>query len=431
MGTAVLLRPGWPATESPLPKSPITRAGVGKSSRRLARRAGREAALAALEELDGLRPDLLLVFATTGLAQQELLDGVAEVAAGVPLCGCSGEGVITQGSSDESSHAVSVMAVASEALRFTTLFVPASPPPADGDLAPALAAAVRGALADDSRLLLLFPDGARIDAAALVAGLSEALPPGLRIAGGAAGAIVETWQTYQYHDGRAHQGGVSALLISGDVVPELAVSHGCEPMGLLLTVTSAQPPRVMSIDDRPALELFRDYLDEEVTSPSVTDLVHLGLGIHLDDEAPAVTLGGPHPAASHIIRTPIGHDPVTGSLLFGGGIAEGTRVRMTRRNPDRIRQGAMDVGRQVADRHPFQEPLLVLQFDCAGRGRLFGDDATGNTVEPLQGALGRHLPWLGFHSFGEIAPLSRRSYFHNYSVVLCALYPGSSDGGAR
>jgi hypothetical protein len=40
----------------------------------------------------------------------------------------------------------------------------------------------------------------------------------------------------------------------------------------------------------------------------------------------------------------------------------------------------------------------------------------------MQEILGRDLPWLGFHTYGEIAQLGGTTYYHNYTVVLLALY---------
>ena len=38
---------------------------------------------------------------------------------------------------------------------------------------------------------------------------------------------------------------------------------------------------------------------------------------------------------------------------------------------------------------------------------------------PVAGAT---VPWIGFHTYGEIAELGGQPYYHNYTVVLCALY---------
>ncbi len=36
--------------------------------------------------------------------------------------------------------------------------------------------------------------------------------------------------------------------------------------------------------------------------------------------------------------------------------------------------------------------------------------------------LGRETPWIGFHTFGEIAPIAGETFYHNFTVALCALY---------
>lgn len=88
-----------------------TRTAVHLSTERDAGEAGRRAASAAQTSL-GARPDLMLVFATAGYAQESLLATIREVVG--PRCaiaGCSGEGVIAGGDSREVDHAVSVMGV--------------------------------------------------------------------------------------------------------------------------------------------------------------------------------------------------------------------------------------------------------------------------------------------------------------------------------
>ena len=49
----------------------------------------------------------------------------------------------------------------------------------------------------------------------------------------------------------------------------------------------------------------------------------------------------------------------------------------------------------------------------------------------VQEALGRDLPWIGFHTYGEIAQLAGNAYYHNYTVVLLALYDREPVDGTR
>jgi len=66
----------------------------------------------------------------------------------------------------------------------------------------------------------------------------------------------------------------------------------------------------------------------------------------------------------------------------------------------------------------------MLQFDCTGRGRVLCGERTAEiVVEPLQQVLGADVPWIGFHTFGEIAPLRGRTHYHACTAALCALYP--------
>ena len=48
--------------------------------------------------------------------------------------------------------------------------------------------------------------------------------------------------------------------------------------------------------------------------------------------------------------------------------------------------------------------------------------AAQEIVKPLRQTLGPKTAWLGFHTYGEIAPIAGRPYYHNYTVALCAVY---------
>src|SRR5664280_1266156 len=95
-----------------------TAAGVGYSIRRNPAEAGREAALKAMQQAGTEAPDFVFVFATVGYNQEVLIRSIREATSGAPLSGCSGEGIITQGTADETNFGVSVMVIRSDDLRF-------------------------------------------------------------------------------------------------------------------------------------------------------------------------------------------------------------------------------------------------------------------------------------------------------------------------
>jgi hypothetical protein len=391
-----------------------TTATVAKSDNRDPSRAGREVARRALAEL-GRRADLFLVFAAAGYDQAALIAAIAGEGGDTPLAGCSGEGVITQAGSDERAHAVVLMAIASDKATFDTFFVEGLSRDARA-AGLALADRVRRLDQRRGRCLLLFPDGVTGNSTALLAALQERLPYPVTIAGGTAGELAKFERTFQYHDGRVLSDAVSAVLIGGDVAVETAVSHGCEPIGGVRTVTRSDGGTVYEIDGRSAWSVFKEYLDGNPVDLSAADSVHLSFGERL----PKRTGDG---YGQYIMRTPFALDRESGALFFPGSLAQGSKIQMTRRDPDRIRKSAMQSANELAARRPRQRPNLVLHFDCAGRGRIiFGDHATEMAITPIQEILGRDLPWVGFHTYGEIAQLEGTAYYHNYTVVLLALF---------
>ncbi len=401
----------------------LTHAAVGQSRRRDPLAAGAEAAAEAVAKLGGAAPRLVLVFATTGYDQQPLLDGVRQVTGDAPLSGCSGEGIITQAGSDEGSHAVAVLALAHPALRARTAQVTGVSKDPDG-----AAARLAALLSDAPRppgLVLLFADGITFDCGRFLGELERRLPTPLTLVGGTAGTELgsfSTWTTWQYHDGRAASDAVSAVVLEGAVAAELSVHHGCQGMGLELMVTRSDGATVAELDGRPTFSVLKEFLDSDAQDLSANADLHLVVGVPLP--------GGPAEGYGDLLlRSPMRLDPASGAVFFtGGGLEEGKRIQLVRRDVDQMREGAERAARELAARRPGQRPFLVLQFDCTGRGRvLCGERTTAIVVDPLQAVLGKDLPWIGFHTFGEIAPLGGAARYHACTVALCALYAVPAD----
>lgn len=389
-------------------------AHVGTSQRIDSTAAGLEAARAARAGLGGHPAAVALVFASADHDHAALLAAIRAELPGVPLVGCSGEGVIAHDDSSEALAATAVMAIASDRVRFETfLFDDYGRDP--GGAARALAARVNAA-GVEARCLCVMPDGLQGNCSELLGTLHDLVEVPMPIVGGAAADAMTFDITYQYGEGRVVSGGLAALLISGPVDVEVAVSHGCSPVGLERSVTRAADGWIHEIDGRPAWQIFREYLGDDAEDLNAEGIVHLCIGERL-------TRG----AADYdpfVIRTPLQLDKPTGALFFpGGGLTEGRAIQFTRRDPDKIRASARDTADRLRGTHPGRMPDAVLQFDCAGRGRiLWGGCASGEIVAPLRQQLGPSAPWIGFHTYGEIAPIAGQPYYHNYSVALCALY---------
>ncbi len=390
-----------------------TRVGTGRSLSRDPLVAGREAMALALAPLEGRRAALVFLFATAGYDQQSLVEAVHHAADGAPVLGCSGEGVIGEHGSEEGSHAVVVAAVSSEEIGFHPLKVEnisADPERAARELARQVAEC-----GTQGRLLLLFPDGVTFQFGNFFQTLDRALPYPLVVAGGTAGDMFTFQRTYQYFGGQAHSDSLSAVLISGKVDPQLVISHGAALLGTEKQVTSSGQGELREVEGQPAWDYFRQFLPEEAQSLNGMHSAHLVVAERLP--APVEGFG------EFVVRVPLRLDEARGTLAFAAEIPEGTMVQAAVRDAPMVARRGEEAARELRARRS-ERPLLVIELNCAGRGRLlFGEQTNPMLIRPQLAAFEEHTPWVGLHTFGEIAPVGGETRFHNFTGVLCALYP--------
>jgi hypothetical protein len=233
------------------------------------------------------------------------------------------------------------------------------------------------------------------------------------IGGGAGQPFGRQHRTYQYEDTRAHSDAVVALVLEGEVELVHDLTHGTEPLGIELTVTESAENLVTGIDGRRALDVLQDQMGvtDGIDQSQTADWA---LGLHLGHEADDYE--GP------ITRAIFGTDPETGAIVFQAPIPSGSTVQLCHRTRAAVHDRAVRMARRLRERLADAQPLLLLGFECAARPRPFlGDDGALAEVRTMQDVLGRELPWLGTYAWGELAPVGRRSYFHNYTFPLVAL----------
>lgn len=387
--------------------------GVGRSFATDARRAAEEAFAAATTGLDG-PPSSLIAFATAGYDAETVLASLGRLAPDAAVVGCSAEGVITQGRADELDYALGIMAIGTPELRGEPFMVPSYA----SDSGAAAAQLVREITARNIArpvALLVFTDGLTGDCTEFLTALADGLPWPIPIVGGAAGDALRMERTQQFRGREVATGSVSALLFHGRARATTYIGHGCRPIGLTKTVTRAEGGWVVELDGESAWEHFRSYLDGAPEDLKADGIMHLSVGQVLPGERGELA-----------VRTPMLLRKSDGALFFpGGGLEVGAKLRMLRRDPQQISEDAVAVARRMLEDAEGRKPDFVLQFDCSGRGKLlFGSCAADELVRPVQAIVGNDVPWLGFHTYGEIATTSGAPRYHNYTVVLAPFYVG-------
>lgn len=394
-----------------------TLVGVGESVEVDALDAGAEAATKALARAGADRCDIALVFGTVGYDQQRLIDGINSVTGGAPLVGCSADGIITHRLLSESPRAVAVMLISSDALRFKNVMMGGLRDNSRG-VGRALGESLCRDWPADPLCLIILPDGLTVNADALFKGLEESLAGTVPFTGGSAGDYsVSMVQTYQYCDHRVTSDAVSCVLVSGGAEAEFGVSHGCEPVGLLKTVTRAEGNRICEVDGRPAFDaLYKDVLGEDAKLEGDT-LVQMCLGSTL----PFVEDVDVYEHC--ILRVPVRWDQSDGSLIIPSEWPAGTKIMLNKRSPEKIIESIRKVATRMQEKHRGRRPMLVLDSNCAGRSPHFlGEEVGRQEVDAVLSTLASDVPFIGWYTYGEIAPVAGKNHFHNWTSSLLALF---------
>jgi hypothetical protein len=383
--------------------------GVGYSQDADSRRAGRRVAESVLDALAGRTPDILLLFSTVGHDLPALLSGIREVTGDLPLVGCSGAGVFSPQGADEATHSAVMLGIAAPGLRFAPFLVDGlSGDPEAAGREIGLRVASENIPEDAPHFVMLLPDGLTVNGDRLLAGIEAGAGRRVDCVGGTAGNDYRFSETFQFGEGRVERDAVAGLVVSGALNYRIGVSHGSEALGLFRTVTRAESNVVYEIDGRPAVDLLRTFLGEERLNDlgQVINLFELGEAFEERDYSGDI-----------INRAIIGLDPEAGSITLGVEVAEGAKIRLTRRDPERVLAGTRDVADEVAAGLERLDEAALIYFNCSGRGAyLFGDSEPD--VDALASALGPAAAPIGFFCFGEIAPVAGQNHFHNYTGVL-------------
>jgi len=375
--------------------------------------AGREAMRIVAAKLAGETPVLLLLFTSIGHDLPRVLAGVASVAGEeVVLCGCTGAGVISGQGSDEATHSIALMGIAGRTVRVTPYLCPGLSGDPEG-VGERIAEQVRsaGIAPDENALLLLFADGLTINADRLYRGMSRRLPHHIDIVGGTAGNDFQQNVTYQFCRGRVIRDGVSGALLHGGFRHRIGVTHGSRPVGLFRTITRARGNVICEIDHVPAIDILREFIGGERLQDVGQTLNLFELGEEFQGQGYSEDI---------LARAVIGVDEQLGGLRLGVELAEGTRVRISRRDTGLVLQRTRDMTETMARELRDWRKATFLYFNCCGRGSyLFGNPE--QDVNVVREVLDPQSSLIGFFTFGEFAPVNSRNYFHNYTGVLVGL----------
>lgn len=345
-----------------------------------------------LSELQALDPDLILVFASVSCLSGP--DALAPLRAAIPravIAGCSTAGEIGNGG-------VSDFGMVITGIRFTATTVRLVEAPLTGltgsfAAGEALATQLAG---EPPSAVLLFGRGTDINGTALIEGLVSKIGRSIPVSGGLAGDDGAFRHTLVIGDSGVSDTHVVAVALYGAGLRVRTGSYGgWQPFGPLRQITKADGNILYTLDDEPALEIYRRYLGDHAEGLPASGLLFPFEMIRSDT------------TSEGLIRTILGIDPEAGSLILAGAVTPGHYLRMMHASTDALVLGAEEAASQVlsdTDRDDGgSEDGLALLVSCVGRKLVMGD-RIDEEIEAVTEVLGTRHAVTGFYSYGEINP---------------------------
>ncbi len=259
--------------------------------------------------------------------------------------------------------------------------------------------------------ILVTFSGLTTDGEEVVRGITNTIGHNVPIFGGMAGDDFKMNETFVFSNRTSSNDGIIGLTLDGDKfsVVGLAAS-GWKGVGVEKTITKAKGNVVYTIDDEPAIDVFIKYfgLREDLgKNPSdVVDSIGVQYPLQLDR-------GENEP----VLRAALMGNPEDGSLIFGGTVPQGAKVKFSvPPNFDIVNQ-VIDETRLLKQHAPEADALVL--FSCKARHLALGP-MIEEEVEGIRSVWG--APLVGFFTYGEIGNLKGSGTdYHNETCSLVVL----------
>lgn len=240
----------------------------------------------------------------------------------------------------------------------------------------------------------------------VIASLSAELDPGFFV-GGLSSADNDN-MLIQVADSLTED-GVSGAIFSADIPVISSHTQGCTPIGPTHKITRCERNILITLDDKPALDVFRNDIGEVLAQDlsRTAGYIFAGLPIQGSD------------TGDYLVRNLVGMDPDEKLLAVGDMVDEEASVMFCKRDSDTARE---DMLRMLNDlkKRATGKILGGLYYSCLGRGRhQFGDNS--EELKMITDILG-DFPLVGFFANGEIS----HNRLYGYTGVLTLFLAAAS-----
>ena len=375
-----------------------------------------QASLAVKNQLNSPSFDLVILFTSIHYAKEEILDVIQATLNPAHLVGSSSSGIIL--SNAIYNRGLAILAINSDDISFGTgaaLYSPESDFRNVGfELARNIASEYKSPFLKQAAVL--FCDGLFQFNNQFMLGLRESLGHSFPITGAFSCDNFKLQETYQFHQKKTFSNAIVGFLIGSDNLVAISNKHGFKPLGKPRTITSVTGHIIRTIDHKPAVYIYEEYLKGEskslkkgfFNSPST----HYPLGIYMEAHR------------QYLLRYPV--DILSdGSIVCQADIPPDSEVHLTISNKDSCKNAAIAAAQEVKNALGGRQAQLLIVFESMVRHKMLGHHSFAE-IQAIKELLGYSTPMIGMYSFGELCPLGLKNihsetYVQNGSLLLLAI----------
>lgn len=227
--------------------------GIGYNSNKDFVLAGKLAAKNAVSRSG--EPEITFLFTTENYARESVFKAVKEVIGKSKLVGVSVAGIITRDGVFEKG--VGVCTASGLEIRAVTCLqknAADSPWKSGEDVGEKLSTS-----GNDPGTIFIFADGLAVNVSSFIKGMYSVLGPGFSYVGGAADYNLSSFKSYQFTEKGIESNAVAVALVRG-IDFQIGIGRGWRPFGQPMLITSSRGKKVKEIDERPAFDVYSEYL---------------------------------------------------------------------------------------------------------------------------------------------------------------------------
>ena len=261
--------------------------------------------------------------------------------------------------------------------------------------------------APDLVSVFIISDGTKINGSELVSGLNENNSKQVPVTGGLAGDAARFSKTFVGLNEVPSEGNVVAVGFYGNA---LKIGHGSfggwDEFGRERIITKSEKNILYEIDDRYAIDLYKEYL-----GPYADELPGSALLFPL-----SIKIDG---SEKNLVRTILSMSEEDKSMTFAGNLPVGSKVRLMKANFEKLIDGSSIAAQYSLTYHKEQPPQLAILISCVGR-KLILQERSYEEVQAAKNIFGNDASITGFYSYGEISPFnpSATCELHNQTMTI-------------